>query len=120
MSKSSESDKRYDRYAEIFNNPINEHVIELGNRVLHWSFMENFAPYVAHGASSSTLKMRSNKRGAMTRRLPAVRPRRAWRRRNRGARWLPSALTGPWLTAVPQSRSPQPRSRQCRTGRGRT
>jgi hypothetical protein len=34
---------RYDRYADIFDNPETVESIELGNRVLHWSFMENDA-----------------------------------------------------------------------------
>lgn len=46
MSKPSETDKRYDRYAEIFDNPVDHEVIERGNRVLHNEFMENFARYV--------------------------------------------------------------------------
>ena len=33
---------RYDRYAEIFDNPVDAAVLELGNRVLHWQFMENY------------------------------------------------------------------------------
>jgi hypothetical protein len=45
----STTDARYDRYAEIFDNPVTDASIELGNRVLHWIFMENFAPYVALG-----------------------------------------------------------------------
>jgi hypothetical protein len=45
----STTDARYDRYAEIFENPVTDTSIELGNRVLHWMFMENFAPYVAQG-----------------------------------------------------------------------
>jgi hypothetical protein len=47
MSKPSETDKRYDRYAEIFDNPVDHEVLERGNRVLHHEFMENFAQYVS-------------------------------------------------------------------------
>jgi hypothetical protein len=42
-------DARYDRYAEMWDNPVTTESIELGNRALHWLFMENFAPYVALG-----------------------------------------------------------------------
>jgi hypothetical protein len=41
---------RYDRYADIFDNPVTAEEIELGNRVLHHQFMENFAEYVATAA----------------------------------------------------------------------
>ena len=40
-------DDRYDRYADIFDNPVTSSSIELGNRVLHAQFMENYAQYVA-------------------------------------------------------------------------
>ncbi len=39
----SSIDQRFDRYADIFDNPVTAESIELGNRVLHWSFMENEA-----------------------------------------------------------------------------
>jgi len=45
----STTDARYDRYAEIWENPVTSESTELGNRVLHWLFMENYAPYVALG-----------------------------------------------------------------------
>lgn len=35
-------DARYDRYADIFENPTTDASIELGNRVLHAMFMENW------------------------------------------------------------------------------
>lgn len=35
-------DARYDRYADIFENETSAQSIELGNRALHWLFMENF------------------------------------------------------------------------------
>jgi hypothetical protein len=41
---------RYDRYAEIFENPVSEAEIELGNRALHWLFMENFQASTGYGA----------------------------------------------------------------------
>jgi hypothetical protein len=40
---------RYDRYAQIFENPVTDFEIEPGNRVQHWLFMENFADYVGRG-----------------------------------------------------------------------
>ena len=42
MSKPSDTDKRYDCYADIFKNPETDRSIELGNRVLHWQFMEEY------------------------------------------------------------------------------
>lgn len=44
MSKPSETDKRYERYADIFDSPETAHSIEEGWRALHWSFMENWNP----------------------------------------------------------------------------
>jgi hypothetical protein len=41
---------RYDRYAEIFENPVSEAEIELGNRALHWLFMENFQASTGYAA----------------------------------------------------------------------
>jgi hypothetical protein len=46
---SESQDARYDEYADIFGNPVTAESIELGNRVLHWVFMENYAQYVAQG-----------------------------------------------------------------------
>ena len=92
MSKSSETDKRYDRYAEIFDNPINEHVIELGNRVLHWSFMENFAPYVAHGAIQQHAEdavEQARRRDPEAARRYDQRPRRRSRGKPGEPVWLP-------------------------------
>jgi hypothetical protein len=43
MSKPSETDQRYDRYAQIFENPVTVREVEEGNRAQHWSFFENFA-----------------------------------------------------------------------------
>lgn len=37
-------DARYDRYADIFENPDTAESIELGNRVMHWLFTESWAP----------------------------------------------------------------------------
>jgi hypothetical protein len=34
---------RYDGYADLFGNPVTAESIELGNRVLHWEFMENWS-----------------------------------------------------------------------------
>jgi len=42
VSKRSSMDERYDRYAEMFDNPVTAESLELGNRVLHWHFIENF------------------------------------------------------------------------------
>jgi hypothetical protein len=50
---------RYDRYADIFDNPVTAESIELGNRVLHWLFMENFQ------ASTSKLVIRQHARQAL-------------------------------------------------------
>jgi hypothetical protein len=33
---------RYDRYADLFDNPVTAASIEVGNRVLHWQFMEHY------------------------------------------------------------------------------
>ena len=44
MSRPSETDRRYDRYAEIFDNPVDADSIERGNRVLHHEFMEAWSP----------------------------------------------------------------------------
>lgn len=35
-------DAAYDRYADIFENPVTAEEIEVGNRVLHGSLMENY------------------------------------------------------------------------------
>jgi hypothetical protein len=40
--KMSTKDARYQRYADLFENPETAESIELGARVLHWVFMENF------------------------------------------------------------------------------
>jgi len=40
---------RYDRYADTFDNPVTAESIELGNRVLHWTALENWSPSTAHG-----------------------------------------------------------------------
>jgi hypothetical protein len=40
---------RYDRYADMFDNPVTAESIELGNRVLHWEFMENCSPSTGRG-----------------------------------------------------------------------
>lgn len=37
---------RYDRYADTFDNPVTAESIELGNRVLHWTALENWTPSV--------------------------------------------------------------------------
>lgn len=44
MSAASETDKRYQRYADIFDNPETADSIERGWRVLHHEFMEAWAP----------------------------------------------------------------------------
>jgi hypothetical protein len=40
----SGEDDRYDRYADIFDNPVTAESLELGNRVLHWAFAEWLNP----------------------------------------------------------------------------
>ena len=35
-------DATYDRYADIFENPVTAEEIEVGNRALHGQFMENY------------------------------------------------------------------------------
>lgn len=42
MSKPSETDKRYEQYANIFDAPETAHSIEEGWRALHWSFVERW------------------------------------------------------------------------------
>jgi hypothetical protein len=44
MSRPSETDKRYERYADIFDSPETAHSIEEGWRALHWSFVEAYNP----------------------------------------------------------------------------
>jgi hypothetical protein len=40
---------RYDRYADTFDNPVTAESIEVGNRVLHWMFAENWSPSTGRG-----------------------------------------------------------------------
>jgi hypothetical protein len=40
MSKPSDTDKRYDRYADIFDEPVTHEAVERGYRVLHYESME--------------------------------------------------------------------------------
>lgn len=44
MSKPSETDKRYETYANIFDSPETAHSVEEGWRALHWSFVESYNP----------------------------------------------------------------------------
>ena len=44
MTAPESQDARYDRYADIFDNPVTAEEIELGNRVLHGQFIENWQP----------------------------------------------------------------------------
>jgi hypothetical protein len=41
-NRAEDQNARYDRYADIFDNPVTAEVIEVGNRVLHGQFAENF------------------------------------------------------------------------------
>lgn len=40
---------RYDRYADTFDTPVTAESIEVGNRVLHWMFMENWSTSTGRG-----------------------------------------------------------------------
>lgn len=54
----SRLDERYERYADIFEDPETAESIELGRRVLHKMFMENFQ------ASTARLEVASRARQA--------------------------------------------------------
>jgi hypothetical protein len=92
VSKPSETDKRYDRYAAIFDNPVNEWVIEVGNRALHGLFMENFAPYVARGTirqHAEEAVRQARERDPEAGRRYDARPRRRSRGKPDEPAWLP-------------------------------
>jgi hypothetical protein len=125
VSKPSETDRRYDRYAEIWDNPISEHVIELGNRVLHWSFMENFAPYVARGAirrHAEDAVRQARERDPEAARRYDLRPRRRNRRGQPGIDgpvWLPVRPDGTVAGRKPVKLTPAARDLVSRTNAGR-
>lgn len=86
MSKPSDTDKRYDRYADIFENPVDAEVLERGNRVLHSEFMENFQQStgrlsVVHSAEEAVRQARRRDPEAARRADEAPRQRRS---RSRG------------------------------------
>jgi hypothetical protein len=41
-NRAESQDAPFDRYADIFENPVTAEEIEVGNRVLHSQFMENY------------------------------------------------------------------------------
>ena len=80
MSKPSETDKRYERYADIFDSPETAHSVEEGWRALHWSFVESWNPsgVVRQHAEAAQAESLRRTEGDPARRAAELERQRDW------------------------------------------